>query len=88
MFIDENIGFLTMPQTTGNYSKLYITRNSGATFEEVNIESNQIYDYYNLPYIEDNVLTLEIGQGSDGDYNGGDYKIYISTDKGNTWISK
>ena len=32
----------------------------------------EIYDYYELPTKEGETYYLEIGQGSDGDYNGGD----------------
>ena len=85
LFIDENVGFLTMPHTSGNYSKLYITKNSGSTFELLEIEQNNVYDYYNIPTYKNGILTLEIGQGNDGDYNGGDSKTYISTNKGSTW---
>ena len=46
---------------------------------------SDIYDYYNLPTIENEKMYLEIGQGSDGDYNGGDSKKYCSEDKGNSW---
>ena len=35
--------------------------------------------------IENEKMYLEIGQGSDGDYNGGDSKKYCSEDKGNSW---
>ncbi len=87
-FVNENIGFLTMPNTSGEYCKLYITKNGGHNFEELNISNNQIYDFYNLPTIENGVLTLEISQGSDGDYNGGDSLIFISNDNANTWVKK
>ena len=46
---------------------------------------SDIYDYYNLPTEEDGKLTLEISQGSDGDYNGNDSKYFVSEDNGNTW---
>ena len=87
-FINENIGFLTMPNISGEYCKLYITKNGGHDFEELNISNNQIYDFYNLPTIENGVLTLEISQGSDGDYNGGDSLMFISNDNANSWIKK
>ena len=74
-----------MPHTSGNYSKLYITKNGGSTFELLEIEQNNVYDYYNIPTYKNGILTLEIGQGNDGDYNGGDSKTYISTNKGSTW---
>ena len=38
-----------------------------------------------LPTIENEKMYLEIGQGSDGDYNGGDSKKYCSEDNGKTW---
>ena len=92
-FFDENLGFLTMPEITGNESVLYITRDGGKSFTRLNIQQTQegrnIYDYYELPKREDNgTLTLEVGQGSDGDYNGGNSKIYYSRDEGNTWEFK
>lgn len=85
LFIDEKIGFLSMPHLNGEYSKIYITKDGGLTFELLEIEENNIYDYYNLPEYKDGVLTIEISQGNDGDYNGGDSKTYISTDKANSW---
>ena len=52
-------------------------------------EESKIYDYYELPEQEDDgTLTLKVGQGSDGDYEGGNSKIYSSTDEGNTWEYK
>ena len=47
--------------------------------------NSDIYDYYNLPTFEDGVLSIKITQGSDGDYNGGDYKVYYSKDYGDSW---
>ena len=84
-FIDENTGFLTMPLTGGENSDLYITRDCGKTFSKVTVLESDIYDYYNLPTIENEKMYLEIGQGSDGDYNGGDSKKYCSEDNGNSW---
>ncbi len=75
-FFDEKIGFLTMPNYDGSYSELYITKDGGKTFSELKITDGSfqedIYDYYELPTKEDDKYYLEIGQGSDGDYNGGD----------------
>lgn len=88
LFINEKIGFLTMPHTGGQYCDLYITKNGGIQFEPCIIEENNIYDYYELPTLKENLLTLEISQGSDGDYHGGDSKIYISQDSGYTWKLK
>ena len=86
-FINENVGFLTMSTTMGTYQQLYITRDGGATFEELKIIDSSIYDFYELPTFEDGIIKIEINQGSDGDYNGGDYKEYYSKDYGKTWES-
>lgn len=86
-FINENVGFLTMSTTMGTYQQLYITRDGGATFEELKIIDSSIYDFYELPTFEDGIIKVEINQGSDGDYNGGDYKEYYSKDYGKTWES-
>lgn len=68
-FIDENIGFLTMPSTGGETSELYITKDGGFNFSKLELEQTEegknIYDYYNLPKEENGELILEIGQGSD-----------------------
>ena len=92
-FFDENLGFLTMPNAGGETSELYITKDGGITFTRMNVqqteEERDIYDYYELPEKEDDgTLTLEVGQGSDGDYNGGKSKIYESNDNANTWEFK
>ena len=84
-FINENIGFLTMPSVGGESSDLYITKDGGNSFNELEITENNNYDYYNLPIIEDGVLSIKITQGSDGDYNGGDYKVYYSKDNCDNW---
>ena len=84
-FINENIGFLTMPSVGGESSDLYITKDGGNSFNKLEIMENNIYDFYNLPIIEDGVLSIKITQGSDGDYNGGDYKVYYSKDNCDNW---
>ena len=92
-FIDENLGFITMPDANGYTSELYITKDGGVSFTRMNVqqteEDSSIYDYYELPEQDnDGTLTLEVGQGSDGDYEGGNSKIYYSNDNGNTWSYK
>jgi len=87
-FFDKNLGFLTMPRTSGEDSELYITKDGGVTFSKINILEDNIYDYYDLPTQENDILYLKVSQGSDGDYNGGDYKTYYSNDKGDTWHLK
>ncbi len=74
-----------MPLTGGENSVCILQEIVEKHFQKVNILESDIYDYYNLPTIENEKMYLEIGQGSDGDYNGGDSKKYCSEDKGNSW---
>lgn len=87
-FVTEYIGFITMPNISGDNSELYITKDGGFSFNQIKMEVNEVYDYYNIPKIEGKNLILEIGQGTDGDYNGGDFKEYYSTDNGLSWKLK
>ena len=87
-FIDKNLGFITRP-SVGTYCELYITKDGGKNFEQVKIPViNEVYDYYELPTFNNGVLYVEIGQGSDGEYNGGDSITYYSKDDGASWILK
>ncbi len=85
LFVNENIAFVTMPYASGDDSDLYYSEDGGINFTKVTLSDEQIYDYYYLPTIEDGKLYLEVGQGNDGDYNGGDSKKYCSEDIGKTW---
>lgn len=85
LFVNENIVFVTMPYASGDDSELYYSEDGGISFTKVTLSDEQIYDYYHLPTIEDGKLYLEVGQGNDGDYNGGDSKKYCSEDNGKTW---
>lgn len=85
LFANENIAFVTMPYASGDDSDLYYSEDGGINFTKVTLSDEQIYDYYYLPTIEDGKLYLEVGQGNDGDYNGGDSKKYCSEDNGKTW---
>lgn len=84
-FINEEIGFLTMPFDSERQCEIYITRDGGYNFEKLELVNSEIYDYYNLPTVEDNILYLKISQGADGDYNGGDTVVYYSKDCGENW---
>ena len=87
-FVNEKVGFLSMPSVGGEKSTMYITRDGGYNFEELVVASSDIYDYYNLPTVENGTIYMKISQGSDGDYNGGDYKTYCSNDNGENWIEQ
>lgn len=87
-FINEKVGFLSMPSVGGEKSTIYITRDGGYNFDELVISKSDIYDYYNLPTVENGIIYIKISQGSDGDYNGGDYKVYSSNDNGENWAEQ
>ena len=74
-----------MPDITGESAELYITKDGGNNFTKLEILNDNIYDYYNLPTFENGKLYLKITQGTDGDYNGDDYKEYCSEDEGKNW---
>lgn len=96
-FYTKDLGYLTMPYNGGDSCELYYTLDQGKTFKKVEtphltLENTDllwgdIYDYYNMPTVKDNVYYLDVGQGADGDYNGGDsIKFYSYT--GFSWNNK
>ena len=85
LFVNENIAFITMPYASGDDSDIYYSEDGGINFTKVTLSDEQIYDYYYLPTIKNGKLYLEVDQGNDGDYNGGDSKKYCSEDNGKTW---
>lgn len=87
-FLTENLGFYTNPRAGEEDSELYRTSDCGKTWDKVEVLQSEIYDYYNLPESDGQNLKLVISQGSDGDYNGGDYKEYYSEDSGISWKAK
>lgn len=86
-FINENLGYLTMPSGSGESCPLYVTVNGGETFIPVEVDGNGDYDYFRLPVYENNQLSLIVTKGSDGD-NTEDFIIYTSDDFGETWNLK
>ena len=97
-FLDEKTGFATLAHNGGDSADLYITEDGGNHYEPVAIEEKLFalpdgtmftpYDYPQMPYESGGVLLMLCGQGSDGDYNGGDQEAmaqYQSTDGGHTF---
>ena len=79
-----------VPDSVLGYEKIHSTIEIYTDSTEIQLDTldvfdSDIYDYYNLPTEKDGKLTLEISQGSDGDYNGNDSKYFVSDDNGNTW---
>lgn len=87
-FLDIYLGFITMPKNGGDSCELYVSQDSGKTFNQVEVDYielentqfkwTEIYDFYNMPTKENGKYYLEIGQGADGDYNGGKSIQYYS----------
>lgn len=95
-FINEELGFIGLSHSGGDYGELYRTEDGGISFEkvmlpEIEVELNDQetytpFDFPEMPYEEDGRLILLVGQGQDGDYNSGIKAIYESTDNGRTFI--
>lgn len=94
-FIDEKLGFIGLSHGGSTYADLYRTTDSGGTFEKVELPTIEVpltdtekyapFDFPEMPYEENGSLFLLIGQGEDGDHNGGSKVLYRSTDDGATW---
>ena len=94
-FINEELGFIGLSHSGGKYAELYRTEDGGISFKEVSIQEVEVllneletynpFDFPEMPYQEDGKLFLLVGQGQDGDYNGGIKAMYESKDDGKTW---
>ena len=95
-FLDKFLGFITMPKNGGDSCDLYVTQDGGKSFYKLEVEYieledtqfkwTEIYDFYNMPTKEKGKFYLEIGQGADGDYNGGKSIKYYSYN-GMSWTT-
>lgn len=95
-FLNEKLGFLCLSHSGGSNGELYRTEDGGLSYKkvdfpkvEVKLNNGETYNPFDLPgmpyYEEKGNLNILIGQGSDGDYNGGCKALYQSTDEGRTW---
>nr|WP_277818740.1 glycosyl hydrolase [Bacillus sp. TL12] len=94
-FINDKLGFLGAIHTSSTNGDLYRTDDGGISFKkvsytphEVKLDSGQSispFDSPGMPYEKDGVFNMLVGQGADGDYNGGSSALYQSKDKGETW---
>lgn len=95
VFINEEIGFMAASRNGGSNGELYQSTDGGKSFSIVsftpyevtldNGESFSPYDFPEMPYEENGVLNVLLGQGADGDYNGNSKGLYQSKDNGQTW---
>lgn len=97
-FLDEDFGFASLVHNGGTEAELYITEDGGYSYTPVTIQEITVsldngyryvpYDYPQMPYQKDGSLFLMCGQGTDGDYEGGDaagMALYESADGGHTF---
>lgn len=94
-FVNEKLGFLALSHSGGANADLYRTEDGGLSFKEIDIPKIEVtlnngsiiypFDFPGMPYEEDGVLNVLVGQGSDGDHNGNSSALYQSKDQGITW---
>ena len=89
-FVDKNVGFMSYPKVSGQETNFYRTDDGGKTFSPIIIpikkEWEEVFIAPQTPYLENDTLFLLIGQGDQGDFQGGRVMAkYQSTDMGKTW---
>lgn len=96
-FVNEDVGIFIIGRNSGSESRAYLTTDGGKTTKlidniipQVSIGGAmyQVYDYPTKLIMDGSTLTLEVGQGADGDYNNNDSQYMISPDMGVTWTVK
>ncbi|MBU5227143.1 hypothetical protein KQI36_10870 [Clostridium senegalense] len=95
IFINDKLGFLCLSHSGGSNGELYRTEDGGLSYrkvefpiKEVKLDNNIIinpFDFPTVPYEENDILNMLVGQGQDGDYNGDSQALYQSKDNGATW---
>ena len=102
VFLNENICFISNPLNGRDNAELIMTKDGGKTFNVVTFEAQEleedngvklewsdVYDYYELPIVDKNIITVYVSEGADCDYKGGNTAAkYVSTDMGNTLTFK
>ncbi|SFB02465.1 hypothetical protein [Clostridium frigidicarnis] len=94
-FINDKLGFLCLSHSGGSNGELYRTENGGVSYKKVVFPVHEVkldngatispFDFPGMPYEQDRTLNMLVGQGADGDYNGGCKALYQSKDQGITW---
>ncbi|MGM9988406.1 MAG: WD40/YVTN/BNR-like repeat-containing protein [Bacillaceae bacterium] len=89
-FVDKNIGFMSYPKIQGAETNFYRTEDGGKTFSPVTLpikeEWKEVFIEPQTPYKEIGKLFVLVGQGDQGDFQGGRVMAkYYSKDMGKTW---
>ncbi|WP_416150181.1 WD40/YVTN/BNR-like repeat-containing protein [Salipaludibacillus sp. HK11] len=89
-FVHESQGFLSFGGFNPQAPELYVTQDGGESWTEAIIdvpeEFIEIFIVAEIPEKEEELLTVLLNQGPNGDYKGGDLKgKFISEDEGQTW---
>lgn len=95
-FVTESIGFVCYEGTDNSAGRMYITRDSGATFVKVNLPEQTLTDSdgksfgrifvrYQVPVLEGGRLIAKVYQTESGNYKNGAYAQFISMDFGQKW---
>ncbi|WP_125143389.1 hypothetical protein [Clostridium transplantifaecale] len=93
-FITPELGFMALSHNGGDEAELFRTEDGGRTTKRVELpysvmeevaNPDEPFDFPEMPYEEDGILKMLIGQGADGDYHGGSRALYQSEDQGITW---
>jgi len=94
-FLDSETGFVTVP-LGGEEAYIFRTGDGGGSFEKIYIPKEEFETAAGFSYApfvqpleimgEDDSLVLTVGQGENGDFNGGDcLGRFVSADLGKSW---
>lgn len=97
-FYDETFGFAALTGASWSYSRLFLTRDGGVTFTQLELPMDTVtelpelaaecgftaedYDYINMPEKEDDCLTLRVSTDA-GEAEG---IFFRSEDEGESWV--
>ncbi len=89
-FIDENTAFLSYGTINPEQPDLFVTNDRGETWSQAVFQTPEAYqDIFvtaEMPFSDEDQLTIYVNQGPNGDYQGGLVKgKYTSDDYGQTW---
>lgn len=94
-FLNDKLGFICLSYNGGRNGQLYRTADGGISYKKVDLPEVKVslsgegtynpFDLPGMPYKNGKALDILVGQGSDGDYNGGCKALYESKDDGVTW---